>query len=257
MEVAMMTRERFYAEWKRLFSEFLKKESLSGQAVSVTCRSLSPEEAIGQTKRKDFPILTGKEVMIQAEVDGAKGQAFTSAPVAFSGTLEQLLDIDMVHDAGGRSMCIAALNAVMRAKGLCRSTVHCRKDGPEQCACDMRSFLDERYPDHKRVVLVGYQPALLEMLAKTGRSVRVLDLNPANIGQIRYGVPVEDGVSSYPDAVSWADLILCTGSTVCNGSIVQYLDLPVDVVFYGTTLAGTAILMHLNRVCFADRYEEG
>jgi hypothetical protein len=51
MEVVMMTRKRFYAEWKRLFSEFLKKEGLRGQAVSVTCRSLSPEEAIGQTRR--------------------------------------------------------------------------------------------------------------------------------------------------------------------------------------------------------------
>nr|WP_314461232.1 hypothetical protein [uncultured Clostridium sp.] len=30
-------------------------------------KSLSPEEAIGNTRRKDFPILAGQEVMLWAE----------------------------------------------------------------------------------------------------------------------------------------------------------------------------------------------
>lgn len=56
--------------------------------MHVTCRALSPEEAIGTTRRKDFPILTGKEVMLQAQVGDGRGQVFTSSPSMFDGTLE-------------------------------------------------------------------------------------------------------------------------------------------------------------------------
>ena len=51
-----------------------------------------------------------------------------------------------------------------------------------------------------------------------------------------------------------ANLILCTGSTVCNGTIVNYLGLDTEVLFFGTTLAGTAVLMGLKRLCFAENY---
>ena len=54
---------------------------------------------------------------------------------------------------------------------------------------------------------------------------------------------------------SYAELILCTGSTLCNGSIIDYLDLDKDVLFFGTTASGAAPLLGLKRVCFADKYE--
>ena len=68
---------------------------------------------------------------------------------------------------------------------------------------------------------------------------------------------VEDGrVDGVSTAVcDWADLVLCTGSTVCNGSIVNFLHLKDKILFYGTTLAGAAALMGLPRICFADRYQ--
>ena len=43
-------------------------------------------------------------------------------------------------------------------------------------------------------------------------------------------------------------------STICNGTIVNYLDLDTEVVFYGTTLSGSGEMMGLKRACFADRY---
>ena len=67
---------------------------------------------------------------------------------------------------------------------------------------------------------------------------------------------VEDGSKVYDDVVNrYADLILCTGSTVCNGTIVDYIDIDTEVLFFGTTLSGSAVLMDLKRVCFADLYE--
>ncbi|MFA6688147.1 MAG: Rossmann-like domain-containing protein [Sphaerochaetaceae bacterium] len=250
-----MMQGEFYGRLKESFRQVLETYHLEQVPVLVTCRALSPEEAIGTTRRKDFPILTGQEVMLQAQVGNGRGQVFTSSPSMFEGTLDEILDIDLVSDASGRSLFIASMNAVMQDLGLCTDTVHCRSDGPENCAADMRGFLDSKYSDRQRIGLVGYQPSLLEMLSKSGRSVRVLDLNPANIGELRYGIRVEDGTSERDSLVSWADLILCTGSTVCNGSIVLYLDVPVDVLFFGISLSGTAALMNLPRVCFAERYE--
>lgn len=193
--------------------------------------------------------------MIQAEFRGARGQAFTDAPLFFTGTLSEVLAMDITADPHARSLFIAVLNAVMASLGRCRGTVHCRTEGPELCAGEMRRFLETEYPDVRRIALIGYQPALLDMLTHSGYAVRVLDLNPANVGQARCGIVVEDGRAAYADiANGWADLILCTGSTVCNGSITDYLGLPTEVLFFGTSLSGAAVLMGLPRVCFADLY---
>ena len=250
-----MTAEVFYQTLKDRFRQVLQSRGLEQEEVTILCRSLSPEEAIGNTRRRDFPIITGKDVMIEASFRGSRGQAFTDAPTAFSGTMEEILEGDLAGDPRARSLFIAALNAVTAHLGLCQGTVHCRTEGPELCAGDMLKFLRENYLPPRRIALIGYQPALLQMLAESEYPVRVLDLNPANVGQTRYGVPVEDGSAAYHDVThGGADLILCTGSTVCNGTIVNYLDLPVEVLFFGTTLAGAAALMGLKRVCFAHLY---
>ncbi len=250
-----MTAESFYGTLKERFTEVLQETGLLGEQVSVDCRALRPEEAIGRPKRQDFPILAGKDVMIQAQFRQTRGQAFTDAPASFEGTLDEILAMDIVHDRHSRSLFIAVLNAVMAHLGRCCGTVHCRTEGPELCSGDMKAYLQEHYPADVRIALIGYQPALLEMLHDSGFSVRVLDLNPGNVGQVRCGVLVEDGVRDYDKVVhDFAQLILCTGSTVCNGTIVNYLELEKEVVFFGTSIAGTASLLGLNRVCFAQKY---
>ncbi len=217
---------------------------------------MTPEEAIGKTKRTDYPILTGKDVMIQAEYKGFRGQAFTDAPSAFEGMLEDILQMDIEHDPHDRGIFIATVNAVMASLGLCCGTVHCRTEGPELCAQDMLNYLESNYPDVKRIALVGFQPSLLEMLSKSKYDVRVMDLNPNNIGQLKFGIRVEDGTAMKEEIRdSYAELILCTGSTLCNGSIIDYLDLDKEVLFFGTTTSGAAPLLGLKRVCFADKYE--
>ncbi|MDY4971074.1 MAG: DUF364 domain-containing protein [Lachnospiraceae bacterium] len=251
-----MNIEIFYQTLKQRFEQLLDENGIRNETVKITCRSLSPEEAIGKTKRRDFPILTGKDVMIQAEFRGSRGQAFTEAPLEFQGDLTDILSADLVNDPYARGLYIAALNAVMAFLGKCRGTVHCRTDGPESCAVDMYRWLHQNYPDIQHITLVGYQPALLEMLSGSKYEVRVLDLNPANIGSTRFKITVEDGKKDREDAVNWADLILCTGSTVCNGTITDYMDLQTEVAFFGTTLSGCAELMGLKRICFADRYTE-
>lgn len=250
-----MTAEVFYKTLKERFLHVLQEHNIENEEVNIICRALTPEEAIGKTKRQDFPIISGKDVMIEASFRGSLGQAFSDAPTAFSGTLSEILNADLVGDIRARGLFIATLNAVMCHLGLCCGTVHCRTDGPELCAGDILTFLRTNYADRRRIALIGYQPAMLEMLSNSEFKVRVLDLNPANIGHIRYGVTVEHGVDAYESVVGGgADLILCTGSTVCNGSIVNYMDLDTEVLFFGTTLAGAAVLMDLKRICFAQNY---
>lgn len=250
-----MTKESLYNQLKEKFSEILEQYGIKNDVVTVSCRALKPEEAIGETKRKDFPILTGKDVMIQAEYKGVKGQAFTDAPAAYSGMFEEILGMDIVNDSHSRGIFIATMNAVMAYLGLCKGTVHCRTNGPEQCAEDMKEYLELKYPDIKRIALIGYQPALLEMLSKSKYEVRVLDLNPENIGQRKFGIEIEDGgLMKAEIRDSYAELILCTGSTLCNGSIIDYLDIEPEVIFFGTSAAGAAPLLGLHRVCFADKY---
>ncbi len=248
-----MTKQELVELLKTNFAQVLRENHLEQEEVSIHCRALSPEEAIGITKRKDFPIISGKDIMVQAEYRDGKGQAFTDAPADFNGTLADVAEMDIMNEPHARGIFIASMNAVMNALGKCVGTVHCRTEGPELCAKEMLSYLRSNYPDVKRIGQVGYQPALLDMLFHSEYEVRVLDLNPANVGEERYGVLVEDGATAKEDVTAWADLILCTGSTLCNGTITDYLGIDTEVIFFGITIAGSADMLGVKRVCFADQ----
>ena len=70
------------------------------------------------------------------------------------------------------------------------------------------------------------------------------------IGKTKNGVFIEDGEKNKDDVIQWADLLLVTGSTVVNGTVEDYYGLEKPVIFYGNTIAGTAVLMGLERICF-------
>lgn len=244
-----MTMDTLMKELKNEFLNIISQNDLSDTKVSITAKTLTPKEAIGITKRKDYPILLGKEMMIQATCLGEKGQSFTSFPSVFQGSLRDILKMDIEKDKYARGLFIAALNAVLKYTGQISNTVHCKDGEPELCAQKMLSYIGTNYHNPK-IALIGYQPALLEYLSKE-YELRVLDLNPENIGQIRYGTFVEDGLIDFDEVVNqWADLILCTGSTICNATIINFINMDKEVLFFGTTLAGAAHIMGWNRVCF-------
>lgn len=248
-----MTKKELYDRLKKYMYDLLRENGLEEKSILIRAKGLSPEEAIGITERKDYPILTGKEVMLSAEFDGAKGQAFTSSPCEFKGTIKELLESDLLENEYDWSLFIAALNAVAMRLGRTDKTIHCRNDGPEKCAKSIRDYLGTHY-NVKKIALIGYQPAILASLAEN-YTVRVLDLNPLNIDQIKSGCKVEDGNKSHEDVLKWTDLILCTGSTICNGSIVDYLDIEKEVIFFGTTLSGAAPCLGVKRLCFTEELD--
>jgi len=242
---------KIYRNIQTKFTDIISQNHLDLSSITIHSRGLSAEEAIGKTERKDYPILTGSEVMLQAEYKGAFGQAFTDAPSDYSGSLKNILEMDIIHDPHARGVYIASLNAVLRYLGLIENTVHCRNAEPPECAREYVLWLSERFPAGTHIALIGYQPSLFEAISKEDHfDLKVLDLNPENVGQIRFGVRVGHGIDDYGDTVlKWADLVLCTGSVFCNGTMDRYVDIDKNVLFFGITGAGACYLLGLDRHC--------
>lgn len=230
-------------------------DTLTALEVKVSSRALSPEEAIGHPERQDFPLITGKEILLQADIQGCIGQAFTADPISFRGTLGNLLK-ELTDRPGHQALAVAVLNALAKKLGLASNTIHCMNNEPEECA---RYIAEHLFSQHGacKVGIIGYQPALLEHCqARFGaENVRITDLNPKVIGQVRYGVEVWDGLKDTPKLVQFADVLLITGTVLANGTFGDIL--PVignkPYYFYGTTCAGLAALNRSNRLCPMSR----
>lgn len=246
-----MTKKQLFDLIIEKFTALPEVKEILGEKIEVSAKTLTPEEAIGNTERKDYPILTGKDVMLEATYKGVAGQAFTSAPSDFSGTLQDVMELDYENDDHAAGLLIATINAVMGSLGLCDRMVHCKNEGPKNCGVEIGKYVQQTHGDVKTLV-VGYQPSIIENLTGLLTNVRALDLDPNNVGQERCGIVIEHGVNDMEDAIEWAELILCTGSTVCNGTLVDYMDLDQPTYFFGTSLAGVAELLGLKRLCYAD-----
>ncbi len=240
-----MEENTFFAQLLAKFRAIVQEHQLMDETVTITGTVLSSEDAIGHPDRQDFPLLTGKERLMQAEFRGAKGQAFTDMPGPFSGSIQSIVDTTPQNN-WQRAVLIATLNAVCAYLKLTDRTVHCKNNEPEVCARQLVTFIEQQFTQPK-IALVGFQPSMLEALARKF-SVRNLDLDEDKIGKMKFGVRVEDGIRCCEEVLDWCDVIVATGSTSTNGSIVNYLrDKPV--LFYGTTVSGTAALMDLPRFC--------
>lgn len=234
----------------------LKKQPEAGLLpLKVGGRALSQPEAIGNPRRRDFPLLQGKEILLQVEVAGYAGQAFTADPLEFAGTVQSVLELP-AERPGHEALLVATLNALARRSGLVENTVHCRDEEPETCAERIGQYIFDRHGEC-RVGMVGYQPAILEHCARRfgPERVRITDLNLDNIDQIRYGVEVWDGMTDNPRLIAESDVLLITGSVMANGTGDSLLQLIGDKPFYlfGTTAAALAWLNDWPRLCFCSK----
>jgi hypothetical protein len=219
----------------------------------ITVRALTPDEAIGAKADENFVIKKGKERVIEAVYRDAWGQAFTDAPGNWEGTLGELLALDL-GKTGCRAVFTAGLNAVLRDLGLASGTVHCKDEEPTKCGAEMPAEV-QRLFGTRRIGLIGLQPAILkEMVGAWGKAaIRVADLNPDNIGQVRQELLVMDGEKELDDLVEWCDVGFATGSSVVNGTINDIIERfeaeGKPVAFFGNTISGVAALLNLKRVC--------
>ena len=215
----------------------------------VSARDLTPEEAIGSPDRDDYPLLKGKEVMMEARYLDSVGQAYTDQPGRFSGTLGQVLHMAL-NTNFRRAVFVATLNAVMRRFCQVEATVHCKDKEPALCAQKLPAFIEKHY-GRPKIAFVGLQPALVQSLTAAGFELRVTDLNPDNVGQARCGVLIGDA-SLNAENVRWADIVLSTGSVLVNDTYRELWQ-GKPVIYYGVTAAGLAKIFDLPRFCACGR----
>ena len=236
----------FYEDIKERFFNLIKEKNLMSSKVEViSARTLTPQEVIGKPERDDFPLLKGKEVMIQADFKGSLGQAFTDMPGNYNGSLQETLAMSLDNNFK-RAVFIATLNAVLRYLNYISKTVHCKDKEPGDCAAHLVDYIKERF-GNPRIAFIGMQPAIVEALAAQFE-IRVVDLDPDNVGQKKCGVLIED-VAHTKEILSWADLILATGTTVVNDTLTPLLT-EKPIIFYGVTIAGVAYLKGYEQYCF-------
>ena len=236
--------EKILEEVREKAFQLCSNQHLLTEKILVRARALTPEEAIGNPEGDDFPIKKGKERLMQADFRDSLGQAFTDRFGDFEGSVDELFSMPLGNNYR-RAIFVASLNAIMRNLGLIEGTVHCRDEGPGECAGLLVAHIRDHY-GRPRVAQVGFQPRFVKTLGEAF-PLRVLDLDLDNIGTVKYGVKVE-GPESGEDATRWADLLLVTGTTLVNDTIGDFLK-EKPILFYGTTIAGAAALMGWQRFC--------
>lgn len=236
----------FYEDIKERFFNLIKDKNLMSSKVQiVSARPLAPQEVIGKPERNDFPLLKGKEVMIQANFKESLGQAFTNMPGNYSGTLKEIFDMSLDNNFE-RAVFVSTLNAALRYLNYISKTVHCRDKEPGECAAHLVDYIKERF-DNPRIAFIGMQPAMVDALAAHFK-IRVTDLDPNNVGQQKGGVLIEN-VSHTQEILSWADLIVATGTIVVNNTLPSLL-INKPIIFYGVTISGIAFLKGYEQYCF-------
>ena len=229
---------------KKEFARLITENGLQGEKIVVRATPLSAEQAIGNPEDRDYPLVAGVERLMQAEFRGSLGQAFTDMYGDFSGRLSDIAEMDLKNNFR-RAIFISSLNAVMKHLGLITKTLHCKNNQPRECSDELVRYIEKNY-GHPRVAMVGFQPRMIEALAKRFE-LRVTDMDENNIGKEKFGVRIYDP-SQTEGHLEWCDIAVVTGSTVVNNTIDQFM-ISKPVIFYGVTISGVAKLLSLNHFC--------
>jgi hypothetical protein len=238
-------KRKTYDVIKKEFTRIMKENSFELDKAVITTVPLSAEEVIGNPEDRDYPLIIGKERMMQAEFRGAFGQAFTDMYGNFKGRLSDIVGMDLINNFR-RAIFVSSLNAVLRYLGLITKTRHCRDNEPQQCSHELANYVEKNY-GHVKMAMVGFQPRMVEALSQRVE-LKVTDMDKANIGAEKFGIVIS-GPEKIEENLAWCDVALVTGTTVVNGTIDQFM-ISKPVIFYGVTISGVAALLHLNHFCY-------
>ena len=238
-------RKKMHDIIKKEFARTVNQNGLMAEEVIIKAVPLSPQEAIGNPEDKDYPLVIGKERLMQAEVKGSLGQAFTDMYGDFSGKLSDIVGMDLRNNFR-RAIFISSLNAVMRYLGLVDKTIHCRNNEPRECSQELVKCMGRNY-GHPRIAFIGFQPRMVEALSGNFE-LRVTDMDQDNINKEKFGIMINSPEETQ-DNLSWCDVALVTGTTIVNDTFNQFR-ISKPVIFYGITIAGVAKLLGLNHFCY-------
>jgi uncharacterized protein (DUF4213/DUF364 family) len=237
-----------YQKLHDYFVNLVKENHLETQEIIVRAKPLTPEEAIGNPEDKDYPLIVGRERMMQAEFRNTFGQAYTDMYGNYSDKLINIAEMQLKNNFH-RAVFISSLNAVMRYLGLIDKTMHCRDDEPRECSSQLVEYIKKKY-GNPRIAMVGFQPRMVESLGKSF-NVKVTDMDYANIDTEKFGVTVQSPQKT-KEHLDWCQVAVVTGSTIVNGTIVDFL-INKPVIFYGVTISGAAKILGLENFCYCDK----
>ena len=239
---------------KREFLKVLEKYQVEDGPIDVMMKevgseielkTLTPEEAIGNPEHDDYPLLKGKERLMQATFKTGAGVAFVDQYGNFKGKLSDVLNLPLQNNFE-RGILVATINAVLNHLDLIDRTIHCRDEGPVKCAGQLKYYIYQSY-GFPKVFQVGLQPRFTEVLADNFPLV-VTDNDSDNWNKKIKGVKV-DSPEKTAEYLEWAELIFATGSIFCNGTYHSFLEAQKPIIIYGVTGAGIAHLLGLSRYC--------
>jgi len=255
-------KEKGFLEQTRVqIREIVEKKHLLHVDVTVLARPLTPEEAIGNPGRRDFPIIIGRERVVEATVMGSRGHAYTDSPKEFIGTLKDVLDLELSTNQN-RAIYVATINALLGHLKMTDKTVHCKDEEPEECALEIADTVFRKY-GKTDVGLIGLNPAIAERLVETfgPDHVRITDLNRDNIGKHRFGVEIWDGDERTEDLVDASNVIIFTGTTLVNDTFSRIWNRiqsqGKEYLIYGVTAAAVCDLLGIERICPRGRNTSG
>ncbi len=237
--------KKVYDLLKEKFVGIIRGSNLESGEVTIQAATLSAEEAIGNPEERDYPLITGRERMMQAEFRGCFGQAFTDMYGNFSARLSDIVGMELENNFR-RAVFISSLNAVSRYLRLTDKTRHCKDSQPKQCSLELVKNIRNEY-GNPRIAIVGFQPRMIEAISQRF-GLRATDMDEQNIGTEKFGITIgsQDNTEANLD---WCDLALVTGTTVVNDTIDQFL-ISKPVIFYGVTISGVAQLLGLKQFCY-------
>jgi hypothetical protein len=198
---------------------------------------------------QEYALAKGKEVLLRCRLENHWGDAFTDDPKPFKGELK---DVDglVFGNKGEKAIFFAALNATLSYLGLVRGTVHCRGDEPRKCGERLATYIMENF-GKVRIAHIGYQPGHIEACSKYFESF-VTDLNPENVGKVRFGREILDG-SANEEIIKKANVACITGSALTNGTLPELIEwckiYEVEPLIYGVTGVGASKILNLRHFC--------
>jgi uncharacterized protein (DUF4213/DUF364 family) len=237
-----------YEELRNNFIRLITENHLESEDVVVRARPLTPEEAIGNPEDSDYPLITGRERMMQAELRNTCGQAYTDMYGNHAGKLIDIAGMELKNNFR-RAIFISSMNALMRYLGLIGKTMHCKDNEPRECGDRLVEYVAKKY-GHPKIAVVGLQPRMVESLAKSFE-IKVTDMDFANINSEKFGVMIRSPEETQKH-LGWCDIGIVTGSTIVNGTITDFLA-NKPVIFYGVTISGAAKTLGLEDFCYCGK----
>ncbi len=225
--------------------EILEKYDFSNEHIEIKTKTLTPEEAIGNPEHDDYPIIKGRERLLEAEFKNSKGVAFTDMFGNFDAKLGDIINMNLKNNFR-RAIFISTLNAVLRELNLIEKTRHCKNEDLITCAKDVCAFITKNFGKPK-IFLCGLQPRLAEKLSSEFE-IRITDMDEGNLKKEINGVKVE-GIEKTNDCIAWCDMIFATGSTFVNDTAPQLIKSGKPLALFGVTAAAPAYLLDLPRFC--------